>query len=103
MDDRAQAKLLTVSLLLDSSLCCFLIGLVPVLVLSGLSYASCQYTYVNADLDEAQEAIYDSVVHFWSVTRTEIWPAQLGPGVALIARHGSSPPSLHGKSVRLAD
>jgi len=31
----------------------------------GLSYASCEYTYVAADLDDALSAEYDAAVHFW--------------------------------------
>ena len=31
----------------------------------GLSYASCEYIYVSADLDEAQEAVYDAAARFW--------------------------------------
>jgi hypothetical protein len=35
------------------------------LSLSGLSYSSCEYIYVAADLDEAQEAVYDSACRYW--------------------------------------
>ena len=31
----------------------------------GLSYTSCEYIYVNADLDESEESIYNSAARFW--------------------------------------